>query len=61
MKEQTSDFSATSSSSLVAETQAIKTIEIAKKQFNTLLVAKDQLQFLKQFFSETNLIGDIAA
>lgn len=61
MKEHTSDFSATSSSSLVAEIQAIKTIEIAKKQFNTLLLAKDQLQFLKQFFSETNLIGDIAA
>ena len=61
MKEHTSDFSVATSSCLVAENQAIKTIEIAKKQFNTLLVAKDQLQFLKQFFSETNLTGDIAA
>ena len=61
IKQQTSDFSATSSSSLVAEIQAIKTIEIAKKQFNTLLLAKDQLHFLKQFFSETHLTGDIAA
>ena len=61
MKEDISDFSVATSSCLVAENQAIKTIEIAKKQFNTLLVAKDQLQFLKQFFSETNLKGDIAA
>ena len=61
MKEHTSDFSVATSSCLVAENQAIKTIEIAKKQFNTLLVAKDQQQFLKQFFSETNLKGDIAA
>ncbi len=57
----TSDFSVATSSCLVADSQAIKTIEIAKKQFNRLLVAKDQLQFLKQFFSETNLTEDIAA
>ncbi|MDG2472425.1 MAG: tRNA dihydrouridine synthase DusB [Pseudomonadales bacterium] len=61
MNEHTSDFPVPTSSSLVAGNQAIRTIEIAKKQFNTLLLAKDQLQFLKQFFSETNLIGDIAA
>jgi tRNA-dihydrouridine synthase len=61
MKEHASDFSVATSSCLVAENQAIRKIKIAKKQFNTLLVAKDQLQFLKQFFSETNLIEDIAA
>ena len=61
MKEHNSDFSVATPSCLVAENQAIKTIEIAKKHFNELLVAKDQLQYLKQFFSETNFTGDIAA
>ena len=60
-KRNTDSSGATRIDSVAEENKAIKKIETAKKQFNTLLLAKDQLQFLKHLFSETNLTGDIAA